>query len=111
MNSFEIRKKRRTFSGFLLPLLAFILILCFILYGISSISANSAQREQEELEQAIYRDVVHCYASEGFYPPSLSYLKEHYGLTWREDRYFIDYQPIGPNLMPDVTVIRLGGAE
>ena len=80
MNRFEIRKKRRTFSGFLLPLLAFILILCFILYGISSISANSAQREQEELEQAIYRDVV-------------------------------DYQPIGSNLMPDVTVIRLGGAE
>ena len=35
----------------------------------------------------------------------MDYLKENYGLMYDEDRYFIDYQPLGSNLMPDVTII------
>ena len=42
---------------------------------------------------------------EGFYPPSLEYLEEHYGLTYDKERYRIDYQPVGSNLMPDMAVL------
>lgn len=41
----------------------------------------------------------------GAYPESLRYLEEHYGLIYDEDRFFIDYQILGSNIMPDVTII------
>lgn len=44
-------------------------------------------------------------ALEGVYPESLEYLKEHYGLTYNEDRYIVNYEALGSNLMPDVTVM------
>ena len=42
---------------------------------------------------------------EGSYPESLQYLKEHYGLTYDDDKFFVDYQTLGSNIMPDVTII------
>ena len=48
---------------------------------------------------------VHCYAIEGSYPESLQYLKDNYGLTYDEEKYFIDYQVLGSNILPDVTII------
>jgi hypothetical protein len=32
-------------------------------------------------------------------------LKENYGLTYDEDLFFVDYQTIGSNILPDVTII------
>ena len=109
MDRFSDRKKRRSLPGFLVPLLVFLVIFLFVFRGIVSISDTTAEKEM--LEQTVYRDIVHCYASEGYYPSGIDYLKEHYGLTWNEERYWIDYQPIGSNLMPDVTVVKRGGAR
>ena len=40
------------------------------------------------------------------------YIKEHYGLIYNEQLFFIDYQPIGSNIMPDVTILtRTGGIQ
>ena len=50
---------------------------------------------------------VQCYALEGFYPEDLTYLKEHYGLTYDSEKYVVSYEVIGSNLMPDVSVISL----
>lgn len=41
----------------------------------------------------------------GTYPPDINYLTDHYGLTYDSDYYYIDYQYIGSNLRPDVTII------
>ena len=41
------------------------------------------------------------------YPPSLNYLKEHYGLTYDESKFLIDYQPMGANLMPEVVILSI----
>ena len=105
MNRFDGRRKKRRFPGVLFSILLSCLILLLVLRGISSVSGAAARQEKESLTRAVYRSVIHSYASDGFYPPSLDYLREHYGLVWNEERYFIDYQPIGPNLMPDVTII------
>ena len=56
----------------------------------------------------LIRNITYCYAVEGSYPESLDYLKEHYGLTYDEDRFFVDYQVIGANILPDVTIIEKG---
>ncbi|MCI8549253.1 MAG: hypothetical protein HFI68_01455 [Lachnospiraceae bacterium] len=112
MNRFSDRRGGRSLPGFLFPFLAFLLIFFLAFRGISSISDTADREEMKGLEQTVYREIVHCYASEGYYPSSIDYLKEHYGLSWNEDRYWIDYQPIGPNLMPDVTVVvKRGGVK
>lgn len=87
-------------SYFLCPLL-----LLLFWFGISSISDSTLSRQQESLETALNRDIIHCYAVEGFYPPSLNYIEEHYGLVYDKDLFFVDYQPIGSNLHPDVTIL------
>jgi len=90
-----------------LPLVMGIIILTVFMYGVNYISASSIDNQQESLENAIARDVAQCYAVEGAYPGSLSYLTDHYGLTYNEDLFYVDYQSIGSNIYPDITVIRL----
>ena len=88
-----------------LPLLVGIVILLLFLWGIQSVSDTTAAKQQESLESALARSIAQCYAVEGMYPPSLNYLKEHYGLTDDEHKFYVDYQSIGSNLMPEVNVL------
>ena len=75
-------------------------------FGISSVSDKTNEAELQTLEQAVMRGITYCYAAEGSYPASLNDLNEHYGLFYDEEKYRIDYQPLGANIMPDVTIIR-----
>lgn len=88
----------------LLYLLVPIIIVAFWLL-INTVSQTTTDRQKDSLSRALNRDIVHCYAVEGFYPPSLSYIEEHYGLTYDHTHFFVDYQPIGYNIRPDVTII------
>ncbi len=92
-----------------------ILFLCavvfFFLFGLNSVSASTLERQEESLQNAINRDIIQCYALEGTYPPNLEYLESHYGLTYDHDLFFVDYQAIGSNIMPDVTIVRLTDAS
>ena len=87
-------------------LLLFLLVLLFLL-GIRSISDTTQEDQAESLKSAILKSSVHCYAVEGAYPESLSYLEEHYGITYDQEKYVVDYEIIGSNILPDVTVIPL----
>lgn len=89
----------------LLPLLMGILILLLFLRGIQSVSDTTIAKQQESLETALNRSITQCYAVEGMYPPSLNYLQEHYGLSYDKNKFMIDYQSIGANLMPEVVVL------
>lgn len=87
------------------PVALLVLVLgVFVMFSGSFSKANLAH-EKEILQKAINRSVTQCYALEGNYPSSLSYLEEHYGLTYNEDHFFVDYQYIGGNLRPDITII------
>lgn len=100
------KKIRVRFLYFLAPVL-----IALFLFFISSVSDDTLSKQEESLQNAIHRDVLHCYAVEGFYPPSLSYLEEHYGLTYDHEHFLIDYQPIGDNIQPDVTILILKGGN
>ena len=91
-----------------LSVCAFTLITGIFYQGIESLSSSTQKRQKESLESALIRNITYCYAVEGSYPESLDYLKEHYGLTYDEDRFFVDYQVIGANILPDVTIIEKG---
>ena len=107
MNRFEqksISLGRRLI--YLLPILAFLVLFVLFVRGIGSVSESTLSKQQESLETALERSISQCYAVEGSYPPSLEYLKQHYGLLYDEDSFFIDYEYYGSNLLPEVTVLR-----
>lgn len=81
------------------------LVLIGFFYLINTVDQSTVEKQRESLDTAINKDILHCYAVEGYYPPSLDYLKEHYGLTYDEDLFFVDYRPIGSNIRPDVTIL------
>lgn len=86
-----------------------IFFLCIlVLFAVLSTRVKTANETQqmEILEKAVTRTITECYALEGAYPPDIDYLTAHYGLTYDADTYFIDYQYIGSNLRPDVTIIK-----
>lgn len=68
---------------------------------------NTGQQEagRQQLETALRRAAVACYAAEGRYPPSVDYLQAHYGIRVDRQRYHIFYQVFAENLMPDITVL------
>ena len=90
-------------------ILFFLTVIGIFLYGIATVSSGSTRDEKRILDEAIHKDIVHCYAVEGMYPPSLSYMEEHYGLTFDHDKFLVDYEPIGANIMPNVTILERSG--
>lgn len=94
-------KKRSIFSAIIFAAAFFA-----FWYGTSSVLEKREQHEIQILEKAVAHGITSCYAAEGSYPQSLAYLKENYGLVYNEDKFFIDYQPLGANIMPDVTILR-----
>ncbi len=109
MNRFNTTKKANIFQKALkfLPLIMGIAVIAIFLAGVNYVSRSSLDGQQESLEKAISRDVAQCYAVEGTYPPNMDYLVDHYGLTYNEELFYVDYQPIGSNIYPDITIIRL----
>lgn len=76
------------------------------LSGIQHLSEASLARQKESLESALSRSISQCYAVEGAYPPDITYLQEHYGLTYDSSLFLIDYISYGSNLRPEVTVLQ-----
>lgn len=112
MNRFEQNKMHQPQKYFgWIPICAFLAFFILFVISLSSVSETTVRKQQESLETALYRSVVQCYALEGTYPPSLSYIENHYGLIYDRDLFFVDYRPIGSNIMPDITVIRKTGEE
>lgn len=107
MTRFQYKKSQYTYRRLILSVCVFMLIVIFFYQGIGSLSESSLRRQKESLENALSRSITYCYAVEGSYPQSLDYLKEHYGLTYNEDRFFVDYRVSGANVLPDVTVIEI----
>lgn len=79
-------------------------LLCFLL-ALGRLSTGHRAEGAVQLESAIRRCAVSCYALEGFYPPDLGYMTEHYALQYDEDHYTVHYEAIASNLMPDITVV------
>lgn len=107
MNRFSKKKTGRGLRAIVLPAACFLIVLALFFAGVQKISATTKSQELDSLQTAIHRNIVHCYAVEGQYPPSLDYMEDHYGLSYDASKYFIDYQPSAANIMPSVTIIPL----
>lgn len=104
MARFHATKKNISITAYF-PVLLLILVLCLFAAFSDSFSDSNQTYEKELLQQALNRSITQCYALEGTYPTDLNYLEENYGLTYNKEHFFVDYQYIGGNLRPDVTII------
>lgn len=101
-------KQRKHSPRFLWKLLIPILALGILLWFFSALGhlgAGQAQEGRQQLETALRRAAVACYATEGIYPPTLDYLTEHYGIQIDRNRYYVFYEIFAENLMPQITVL------
>ena len=84
------------------------LIICFVLL-INGIAAKTNGRELQVVRDAVTNAALTCYAVEGVYPENLDYLREHYQLSYNEEKYHVFYEPLASNLMPSIKVAEWGG--
>ena len=84
------------------------LILAFVLL-INNITNKNSGRELQIVRDAVKSAALTCYAVEGMYPADLQYLRDHYNLSYNEERYHVFYEPIASNLMPSIKVAERGG--
>ena len=95
----------------ILPAAIFVAVMVLFIAGVFSMRSQTAGRQKENLINALNRDIVYCYATEGYYPESLQYMKDHYGLTYDESRFYVDYRILAANIYPDVTIIEIEEQE
>ena len=90
-------------------LIAVMILVCMVLLlfsaSISHLRQGQHQEDKQILEESLRRTAVACYAAEGFYPPDVTYMQQHYGLQYDESRFLIHYEMFSSNLMPDITVL------
>lgn len=80
-------------------------VLSVFAVAVSNVKKGNGTEEKKQLEEAIRRSVVTCYATEGVYPLDFAYVKEKYGILVDESRYVVVYDAFAENLMPDITVL------
>ena len=97
-------KMRKILKAVLFPLLL-VAILSFFLSALSNLSDGREQEDKKQLESALTRAAVACYAVEGAYPPNVQYLEDNYGIQINKTLYTVKYEVIASNLMPDITVL------
>ena len=101
-------KKKRKLTA-LLPAVVGLAVLLVFLAALSNLQEGRLSQGRQQLEDAVRRGAVACYAAEGIYPPNLEYLEEHYGVQVDRERYTVVYDVFASNLMPDVTVLEHRG--
>lgn len=93
--------------GYLITIVVWCAIVGLFVYGVRTFNGYAYDKQKESLAYALRRDIAECYALEGVYPPDVDYLTAHYGLSYNENLFYVDYRTLGSNLYPDVTIIEL----
>ena len=99
--------KKKTWISLLVVAIVAVLLLGFF-FALGNLSRGYAREECQQLEEALRKAAVACYAAEGIYPPTLDYLVQHYGVQIDEERYTVYYEVFAENLMPEITVLEKG---
>mgnify|MGYP000189348034 CR=1 FL=1 len=103
-NRFQKQSKFKNKLTFLIPIVI-CLIMAAALWNSSRIFSETRKKQEESTRSAVIKGAVQCYAVEGRYPESLSYLEQHYGVSYDKDKFIVSYEIVGSNRMPQVTVI------
>ncbi|MDD3251527.1 MAG: hypothetical protein PHV18_03100 [Lachnospiraceae bacterium] len=101
----------RLVAGCVAAAAVFCVVVSLFLNGIFSILHRAETESAANLQAAMTRASVQCYAIEGRYPPSAQYLEEEYGVSIDRDHYAVFYHGFASNIMPEITVVPLEGEQ
>lgn len=85
-------------------LIAFVLVILAIIMWSGTLSSKASLNEAKVQEDAIRKAAITCYALEGRYPESLSYVKDNYNVIVNEEDFVINYDVFASNIMPSIEV-------
>ena len=91
----------------LAPLVFTLAIMAIVLVGLSQAEQSSRAEGVRLLEEAITRAAVHSYSINGYYPESLAYITETFGIYIDRTRFVVHYEVFASNLLPDIRVFEL----
>ena len=97
-------KKKEKWQWIWTAALLLAVILWFSL-SLFRLDEGKSEKGRQQLEDALRKAAVACYAAEGIYPPDVAYLQAHYGVQIDESRYAVAYEVFADNLMPGITVL------
>ena len=98
---------RVVFSKVFVIIIAAILIVIIIAGAVSKVGIAAEGEGEEALKASLMRAVASCYATEGYYPPSLQYITDNYGIIIDKEKYAVFYDVFAENIAPDITVITI----
>ena len=93
----------------ILKLAAIVAMIAVMVMVFGHVGSVEGREENETVREAVKNAALTCYAVEGMYPDNLEYLREHYNLSYNEERYHVFYDPLASNLMPTIKVAERGG--
>lgn len=104
----KLYKSKSSNRALPVSILIFCAVLCLFWFGFSDTSEANSAKSLDVTRTAVQKAVINCYAIEGVYPPNIKYLEDHYGVAINHDKYIINYDLIGSNVMPSVEVLERG---
>lgn len=107
MKFMRLYRKKRSIMPFVTAVL-FLALITGVLLFVQTTSHRSEEQARLTVENSLKRAMVSCYAIEGSYPQSATYLEEKYGVVVDHERFLVDYQTIGSNIMPYLSVVLAG---
>ena len=90
-------------------ILIFVALIVAFVFLVNNITGKGNGKEMDIVRDAVKNAALTCYAVEGVYPENLDYLREHYQLSYNEEKYHVFYEPLASNLMPSIKVAEWGG--
>ncbi len=103
MHLYEKRPRFRI-KGLVITVLVFALLVALFTSLFSSTGSSTDAEQTTLLENAIRNAAVSCYATEGYYPPTLKQLIADYGIIVDRNRFVVRYEVFASNIMPDIFV-------
>ncbi len=85
----------------------FLVVALLFFTALHGLQSGQNEEGRRQLEESLRRAAVTCYATEGIYPPTISYLEDRYGVQIDRTRYGVFYEVFAENLMPNITVVEL----
>ena len=92
-------------------ILLFVALIAGFVLLVNNITNRGNGREMEIVRDAVKNAALTCYAVEGMYPDDLQYLRDHYNLSYNEEKFVVFYEPFASNLMPSIKVAERGNTD
>jgi len=106
--------KRGFFASFVIgaaPVVFTLLIVAMVWFGLRGTEVANRAEGVRILEETLMRVAIHSYAVEGYFPETLDYIIESYGVYVDRTRFLVHYSVFAENILPDIRVFDLTGDE